>query len=201
MSGTYDRKTIFASIDSLNLQNGSIIVQAHATPDAILLSVSLKISEELFQGLDREMCPPGLSYIKTLFSAQDPDSVLWKIENTEEGVITFQNCLLPASAYNPQVIKFMFPFESLSFSPPVTDNSEKKLLKFNHQRGKLAYINMSGDPPVSNPPLNESRIRHYNSNFKPRSEFQEPYQESQSDVLLDTPLDTFHQATPKCQVM
>ena len=38
---------------------------------------------------------------------------------------------------------------------------------------------MSGDPPLSNEPLNESKIRHYNSLFNPRSEFQEQYQESQ----------------------
>ena len=38
---------------------------------------------------------------------------------------------------------------------------------------------MSGDPPLLNEPLNESKIRHYNSLFNPRSEFQEQYQESQ----------------------
>ena len=66
----------------------------------------------------------------------------------------------------------------MTFSPPVTDNSETKLLKFSNQRGKLAFCNLSGDPPISNEPLNESKIRHYNSIFNPISEFQEPYQES-----------------------
>ena len=36
---------------------------------------------------------------------------------------------------------------------------------------------MSGDPPISNPPQNESMIRHYSTIFNPRSEFQEHYQE------------------------
>ena len=103
---------------------------------------------------------------------------MWKIENSAEGVLTFPNCLLPTSAYNAEVIKFTFPLEIMTFSPPVIDNSEPKLLKFSNQRGKLALCNLSGDPPISNEPLNESKIRHYNSLFNPRSEFQEPYQES-----------------------
>ena len=75
--GPYDRKTVFQNISSFNLQNGVILIQAHNTPESILLSVSLKISDELFQGLDRELAPPGLRYTKSFLSSQDPDSVLW----------------------------------------------------------------------------------------------------------------------------
>ena len=122
----YDRKTVFHSVSSFNLQNGVIVIQAHNTPDSILLSVSLKISDELYQGLDRELAPPGLSYTKSFLSSQDPDSVLWRIESSDEGVLTFPNCLLPTSAYAPEVIKFTLPLEVMTFSPPVTDNSEPK---------------------------------------------------------------------------
>ena len=66
--GPYNRKTVFHSVSSFNLQNGVIIIQAHKT---ILLSVSLKISAELYQGIDRELAPPGLSYTKSFLSSQD----------------------------------------------------------------------------------------------------------------------------------
>ena len=176
LEGPYDRKTVFHSVSSFNLQAGVIIIQAHNTPNNILLSVSLKVSDELYAGLDRELCPPGLSYTKSLLSSQDPGSVLWRIKSSEEGVLTFPHCLLPESAYSPEVIQFTFPLEVLSFSPPTADNSEPKILKFNHQRGKLAFCNLSGDPPISNPPLNESKIRHYSTIYNPRSEFQENQQ-------------------------
>ena len=53
LTGPYDKKTVFRQINSFHLQKGSVIIQAHKTPTNILLSVSLKISEELFEGLDR----------------------------------------------------------------------------------------------------------------------------------------------------
>ena len=114
--GPYDRKTVFQNISSFNLQNGVILIQAHNTPESILLSVSLKISDELFQGLDRELAPPGLRYTQSFLNSQDHDSVLRKIENSAEGFLTFPNCLL--------VIKFTFPLEIMRFTPPVIDNSE-----------------------------------------------------------------------------
>ena len=55
LEGPYDRKTVFHSVSSFNLQAGVIIIQAHKTPNQILLSVSLKISDELFDGLDHEL--------------------------------------------------------------------------------------------------------------------------------------------------
>ena len=77
LEGPYDRKTVFHSVNSFNLQTGVIIIQAYKTPNQILLSVSLKISDELYAGLDHELCPPGLSYTKSVLSSQDPGSVLW----------------------------------------------------------------------------------------------------------------------------
>ena len=145
--GPYDRKTVFQNISSFNLRNGIILIQAHNTPESILLSMSLKISNELFKNLEMELAQPGLRYTKSFLSSQDPDSVLWKIENTAEGVLKFPLCLLPASAYNAELIKFTFPLEILLFSPPVIDYSEPKMLKFSNQRGKLALCNTSGDPP------------------------------------------------------
>jgi hypothetical protein len=70
LEGPYDRKTVFNNINSFNLQTGVIIIQAHKTPQNILLSVSIKISDELYAGLDSELCPPGLSYIKSALSSQ-----------------------------------------------------------------------------------------------------------------------------------
>ena len=122
--GPYDRKTVFQNISSFNLQNGVILIQAHNTPESILLSVSLNISDELFQGLDRELAPPGLRYTQSFLNSQDHDSVLRKIENSAEGFLTFPNCLLPTSAYNDEVIKFTFPLEIMRFTPPVIDNGE-----------------------------------------------------------------------------
>ena len=55
LEGPYDRKTVFHSVSSFNLQAGVIIIQAHKTPNHILLSVSLKISDELYAGLDHEL--------------------------------------------------------------------------------------------------------------------------------------------------
>ena len=113
-----------------------------------MLSVSLKVSNELFESIDREMVPPGLRYTKSFLSSENPDSVLWKIENTPEGVLQFPRCLLPTSAYNADLIKFSFPTEILVFSLPVSDiHSEPKLLRFSNQSGKLALTNTSGDPP------------------------------------------------------
>ena len=150
--GQYDRKLIFQDISSFYLQDGIIVIQAHKTPSSILLSISLKISNQLFQSIDREMRPPGLRYSKSFLSSENPDSILWKIEDTEEGVLQFPLCLLPQSAYT----------EVLVFSPPVTDpNCEPKLLRFSNQKGKLALTNTSGDPPQPNEPTNESRIKHY----------------------------------------
>ena len=155
------------------MQDGIIVIQAHETPSSILLSISLKISNQLFESIDREMRPPGLRYSKSFLSSEDPDSVLWKIEDTKEGVLQFPLCLLPPSAYTADLIKFSFPTEVLVFSPPVTDpNCEPKLLRFSNQKGKLALTNTSGDPPQPNEPANESRIKHY-SLFNPQLEFQE----------------------------
>ena len=55
IEGTYDRKILFHSVSSFNLQAGVIIIQAHKTTNQILLSVSLKISDELYAGLDHEL--------------------------------------------------------------------------------------------------------------------------------------------------
>ena len=66
---------MFRQINSFHLQKGSVIIQAHQTPSNVLLSISLKISEELFEGIDRELRPPGLSYVKGVNSSQDPGSV------------------------------------------------------------------------------------------------------------------------------
>ena len=55
------------------------------------------------------MVPPGLRYTKSFLSSENPDNVLWKIENTPEGVLKFPLCLLPPSAYNGDLIKFSFP--------------------------------------------------------------------------------------------
>ena len=82
LQGPYSKKTVFRQINSFNLQKGSVIIQAHKTPSTILLSISLKISEELFEGIDRELRPPGLSYVKSVTSSQDPGSVLWRIETS-----------------------------------------------------------------------------------------------------------------------
>ena len=55
LEGPYDRKTVFHDVSSFNLQAGVIIIQAHKTTNHILLSVSLKISDELYAGLDHEL--------------------------------------------------------------------------------------------------------------------------------------------------
>ena len=52
--GQYDRKLIFQNISSFHLQDGIIVIQAHETPSSILLSISLKISNQLFESIDRE---------------------------------------------------------------------------------------------------------------------------------------------------
>ena len=49
-------------ISSFHLQDGIRVIQAHETPSSILLSVSLKISNQLFESIDREVRPPGLRY-------------------------------------------------------------------------------------------------------------------------------------------
>jgi hypothetical protein len=58
LEGPYDRKTVFTDVHMFNLQAGQIIIQAHKTPQTILLSVSIKISDDLFEGIDKELYPP-----------------------------------------------------------------------------------------------------------------------------------------------
>jgi hypothetical protein len=152
LEGPYDRKSVFTDVHFFNLQAGQIIIQAHKTPLSILLSVSIKISDQLFEGIDKELYPPGLSYVKTTLSSANPDSVLWGIIDQEEGVLTFPPCPLPESAFCPEIINFTFPLEALYFTPPSRENSVQRLLKFSHQRGILSFQNLSGDPPILNPP-------------------------------------------------
>ena len=144
LTGAYDIKTVFKQINYFHLQKGSVIIEAHKSPTNILLSVSVKISEQLFEGLDRELRPPGLSYLTTMTSSQDPGSVLWRIYQSPEGVLEFRHSPLPESAYLPEIIKFTFPMEIMTFSGPT-------LLKFNHNKGRLAFCNPMGDPPTQNP--------------------------------------------------
>jgi hypothetical protein len=118
LEGPYDRKSVFTDVHMFNLQAGQIIIQAHKTPQSILLSVSIKISDQLFEGIDKELYPPGLSYIKTSLSSANPTSVLWGIIDQEEGVLTFPPCPLPESAFCPEIINFTFPLETLYFTPP-----------------------------------------------------------------------------------
>ena len=73
--GQYDIKLLFGDISSFHLQVGIIVIQAHKTPSCIL-SISLKISNKLFQSIDKEMRPPGLRYSKSFLSSENPDSVL-----------------------------------------------------------------------------------------------------------------------------
>ena len=105
------------------------------------------------------MRPPGLSYVRSVNSSQDPGSVLWPIEGTNEGVLEFRLSHLPDSSYLPETIQFNFPIEILTFSPPSLDKTGPKLLKFSHNRGRLSFTNPPGEPPTQNPPLNETRIR------------------------------------------
>jgi hypothetical protein len=185
LQGPYDRKSVFQDINFFNLQAGQILIQAHKTPLSILLSVSVKVSDRLFEGISKELYPPGLSYVKTALSSDNPDSVLWGIINQEEGVLTFPPCNLPESAFCPEIINFTFPLESLYFTPPSRDIGIQRLLKFSHQRGILAFQNLSGDPPIILPPLNESQIRHYNQN----QQFQENrrYRADQSRIDHKSP--------------
>ena len=143
-----------------------------------MLSVSLRISEETFEGVDRELRPPGLSYVRSVNSSQDPGSVLWPIEGTNEGVLDFRLSHLPDSSYLPETIQFNFPIEILTFSPPSLDNTGPKLLKFSHNRGRLSFTNPPGEPPTQNPPLNETRIRtQSNHSSRNQSNHSQQFQE------------------------
>ena len=51
LQGPYEKKTVFKMINSFQLQKGCVLIQAHQTPSNILLSVSLRISEETFEGI------------------------------------------------------------------------------------------------------------------------------------------------------
>ena len=115
--------------------------------------------------------------MKSITSSQDPGSVLWRIETSNEGVLEFSHSPLPESAYLPEIINFTFPMEVMTYSHPTLDNSGPKLLKFNHNKGRLAFCNPIGDPPTQNPPSNETRIRHHRLLSNRSTEFQEGIQQ------------------------
>ena len=52
------------------------------------------------------------------FISRPKENVLWRFDQSPEGVLEFPHSPLLESAYLPEIIKFTFPMEIMTFSPP-----------------------------------------------------------------------------------
>ena len=153
----------------------------------IILAISVKFKEELFQNLDKQLEEPGMRYLTNPCSTPNPQEALWPISNSPEGVLRFPACNLPDKDFIPQTIKFNFPIEHLTF---FINNQDPRIYnKFSHVPGKLAFRNNSLTIKAPPPPadvMRPAKIRNHqfqgyrNPSHNPPPQFQEdPFQNFQ----------------------
>jgi hypothetical protein len=130
----------FYAINFYDLQEAQCTVQAFRAKketNQIVLAVSVKFINELYEGLDQSVPEPGVLYLTNPCSTSFPSETLWPISNSDEGVLSFKDCNLPDKDYEPIEIRFHFPAEILSYA--VTSQTPRVDYKFKSVGGKLAF--------------------------------------------------------------
>ena len=81
----FQKKTIFQDIKYYDILEAECIMQAFRSDEnQIILAISVKFKEELFQNLDKQLEEPGMRYLTNPCSTPNPQEALWPISNSPE---------------------------------------------------------------------------------------------------------------------